>query len=142
MDTVIKNVYKYGKYYNPAWTHYRRDDANVSCDRCHRTQLKVSIGWDKYDLCMDCVDKLSMLYIQDVNPDPMTSTATFMMQEMYDYDSQLSKMSQGMYKESQGSKLWPFSTKPKPVTRMRQGMFKDKSKSYVCTTDMEQGMFD
>ena len=48
MDSVLLNVYHKGKYYNPAWSHYGHH-TNVICDRCKNSQLKVCIGWEKYD---------------------------------------------------------------------------------------------
>jgi hypothetical protein len=46
-DSILENIYKNGKYYNPAWTHYNIEKIFVTCDRCQRTQLNICIGWGK-----------------------------------------------------------------------------------------------
>lgn len=54
----LKNVVTYGKYYFPAGLHYFRT-CSVTCDRCKRTNLPACIGYTHYDLCMQCVDKVT-----------------------------------------------------------------------------------
>ena len=54
---IVKN----GKYYNPAWKHYHREDANVVCDLCGSKNLRTCFGSEDKDLCMDCVAKVSRL---------------------------------------------------------------------------------
>lgn len=61
MEHNFTNVVKYGKYYYPAWTHYKKENANVVCDRCAKTKLVVSIGLENTDLCLQCVDTVSKL---------------------------------------------------------------------------------
>ena len=51
-------IYKEGKYYNPASKHYEKTLTNVVCDRCYRNNLDMSIGWNSYDLCLDCVSDI------------------------------------------------------------------------------------
>ena len=58
MNNVFLNIIKNGKYYCPAWTHYDKQ-TSVVCDRCGSTQLVVCIGWDKYDMCLKCVDTIT-----------------------------------------------------------------------------------
>lgn len=53
MDAFMK-VYEHGTYYNPAQKHYR-EDIEVGCDRCLKTDIKVCLGYLEYDLCMTCV---------------------------------------------------------------------------------------
>jgi hypothetical protein len=91
MDSVILNVYNNGTYYNPAWKHYGHK-TNVVCDRCKTTQLKVCIGWNKYDLCMQCIDDVSR---HSCRPDPRDMT--LMVQSMFTEDRNMTYMSQGMY---------------------------------------------
>jgi hypothetical protein len=50
----------HGTYYYPAWKHYNRK-TKVFCDRCHRQNLRASIGYAQYDLCLLCVDELTRL---------------------------------------------------------------------------------
>lgn len=47
-----------GTYYYPAWKHYNRK-VNVVCDRCNRQNLRASIGYSQFDLCLSCVDELT-----------------------------------------------------------------------------------
>ncbi|AYV82002.1 MAG: hypothetical protein Homavirus2_6 [Homavirus sp.] len=58
MDDIYMKIYKYGTYYNPATNHYGAV-GSVNCDRCHRKLLDICIGWQTYDLCIEC--------IQDIN---------------------------------------------------------------------------
>jgi hypothetical protein len=50
----------HGTYYYPAWKHYNRK-TSVFCDRCHRQNLRASIGYANFDLCLLCVDELTRL---------------------------------------------------------------------------------
>lgn len=52
-NSILANIIKNGKYYNPASTRY---DSNtiVSCDRCFNNNLNICVGWRQYDLCMKC----------------------------------------------------------------------------------------
>lgn len=48
------DVYKYGKYYNPANKHY--DSVGwVGCDKCEKEHLDVCIGYEDIDLCLKCM---------------------------------------------------------------------------------------
>lgn len=112
MDSILLNVYTNGRYYNPAWSHYGRH-TNVICDRCKTTQLKVCIGWEKYDLCMKCADQLSKhteIYTED---DYDNKDITFMAQNMFRDNNRVhTYMAQNMYGD-----------RNQPLTRMSQGMF-------------------
>lgn len=57
MATVnnILDTYKYGKYYNPATSHYNNPTTTVICDRCGKQNLITAIGYDEFDLCLKCV---------------------------------------------------------------------------------------
>lgn len=97
MEHNFTNVVKYGKYYYPAWTHYKRENANVVCDRCAKTKLVVSIGLENTDLCLQCVETVSKLITKPKipidcipkDPIPMTRmeqgifTQTLMNQSMF-----------------------------------------------------------
>ncbi|ATZ81149.1 hypothetical protein BMW23_1106 [Bodo saltans virus] len=52
-------IYKDGSYYNPASSHYKPETTNVTCDGCQRQSLKVCIGWQDYDMCVNCIKKMS-----------------------------------------------------------------------------------
>lgn len=45
-----------GRFFYPAGVHYGNPDASVVCDRCKRSGIKTCIGYDRYDLCLPCVD--------------------------------------------------------------------------------------
>jgi hypothetical protein len=47
-----------GTYYYPAWKHYNRK-TNVFCDRCNKQNLRASIGFSQFDLCLTCVDNMT-----------------------------------------------------------------------------------
>ena len=86
-DTLI-NVYKYGQYYNPAYTHYKNPSACVSCDRCFKSNLKVSIGYRENDLCLKCAYIMSKSIGEQSNNNvlscaPKPHVATRMKQDMY-----------------------------------------------------------
>lgn len=54
------NIYKFGKYYSPAISHYNYTiNACVFCDRCLTQKLKICIGYEDKDLCMKCMKELS-----------------------------------------------------------------------------------
>ena len=58
MDQIFQNIRNHGTYYLPAWKHYGKY-VYVKCDRCGRNNLPESYGWDKYDLCIQCIDDIS-----------------------------------------------------------------------------------
>ncbi len=45
-----------GTFYFPAWKHYGNPETVVKCDRCERTELLTCVGYDRMDLCMNCVE--------------------------------------------------------------------------------------
>lgn len=64
MDTIsfskASKILSKGSFYNPASLHYPKvANPQVACDYCRRDKLAVSVGYKKYDLCMQCVDRLS-----------------------------------------------------------------------------------
>src|SRR5271154_5824803 len=58
-DHIYQNVCQYGQFYNPACSHYGYNSANVVCDKCKKHHLDVCVGYDKYDLCLKCVQEIS-----------------------------------------------------------------------------------
>lgn len=67
LTRIFFNVYKYGKYYNPATLHYvnvNADDTDecVGCDRCMEEDISACIGWGDYDLCLHCVCEINEQY--------------------------------------------------------------------------------
>lgn len=56
----VENIILNGKIYCPAYTHYGSNPLmNIKCDKCFRNQLKVSVGYQDYDLCMNCVEHIA-----------------------------------------------------------------------------------
>lgn len=80
-------ILKHGTYYNPAHLHYDNPNCLVACDKCNKTNLTIAIGYDKYDLCLLCVDTLSNnpLIQSAVNRELDPSLVTFMMQDTFEY---------------------------------------------------------
>src|SRR5437870_106990 len=109
MNSIFRNIYDNGKYYNPAYLHFGKV-IDVHCDRCKRNNIPVSIGWQEYDLCMKCVNDLIKIYSgkDQVYPKPMP---TKMMQNIY-YGEVVTNMMQDKYRN---------------VTFMRQNKFKDNN---------------
>ena len=122
-DTSVANtqlstaILERGQFYYPAGIHYGNPDAAVTCDRCRRTGLKASIGFDRFDYCLPCVEAvaasagrptISALPVLPVPRGPTSSRSdyfiTAMSQEM------LTLMAQDMFREQ-------------PRTRMMQNMF-------------------
>lgn len=44
-----------GTFYFPAWKHYNQETI-VNCDLCHKSGLVCSIGYQTFDLCLECVN--------------------------------------------------------------------------------------
>lgn len=64
-ELMYKQIYKYGTYYNPASKHYG-SNASVVCDRCHKSDLDICIGYESHDLCMPCIQEINSKYKQPV----------------------------------------------------------------------------
>ena len=56
---LIKQTLEYGTYYYPAKKHYNYNSPMIYCDNCGKCNLTACIGYEKYDLCLLCVDYLS-----------------------------------------------------------------------------------
>lgn len=75
------NVLTTGTLYYPAGsTHYGNFLANVCCDYCGRSQLKISIGENKIDICLPCADNLASAQSKH-RPTNMTQPMTRMLQD-------------------------------------------------------------
>lgn len=63
MDNVCINkgefmgLIRNGIYYNPATKHYGQEGI-VFCDLCKKQDLSICIGYDSYDLCLQCVQQV------------------------------------------------------------------------------------
>ena len=55
---IYQQTYDQGTYYNPSTSHYT-SSGSVTCDRCHKKNLDVCIGYKKCDLCMLCIHEIS-----------------------------------------------------------------------------------
>lgn len=58
-SNLMENICQYGTYYNPATKHYGGAANNVVCDKCHRNNLSVCVGWQTFDLCLKCVQDIT-----------------------------------------------------------------------------------
>ncbi len=123
----FKIVY-HGKFYYPASLHYNNEFSNIVCDKCHRNNLKVCIGWEKFDICIQCAHQIMFDYtgirynpdikIDDYKPIPR-QPLTLMMEDRYkiNTDRYLTRMAQDMYK------INDYNYKP-ILTFMLQDMYK------------------
>lgn len=65
----FENCVRYGKYFYPAVAHYYPGSI-VQCDKCLRTNLRASIGYQDIDLCLSCAMHVEM-NMQYQNPAPI-----------------------------------------------------------------------
>ena len=144
------DIYKNGTYYNPAHKHYPKQDrsqTNVVCDRCQKTNLGSSIGWQDYDLCLECtskVEKLAGSHLQRVTPKEDPGRLTYMMQGQFSTrmlqsqfrDSQaMTKMEQSLYTDL-------IEERGQPTTNMEQGMFRGQRRAGSSVSSSGQSTFD
>jgi hypothetical protein len=47
-----------GQFYFPAYKRYSSNPVNVSCSFCQKPKLICSIGYQSYNLCLECVQML------------------------------------------------------------------------------------
>ena len=77
------NVVKFGTFYNPASNHYA-NSLKVVCDRCKHNGLITCVGWQRFDLCLKCVEEVTTLdKTKDVSPKPSSGECTKMEQSQY-----------------------------------------------------------
>lgn len=95
----LEDVARHGTYFNPASDHYKNPDV-ILCDKCHKSNLQVCIGYQDMDLCLDCVKS-----ILDQQGDQDTQVRTLMMSSPTNPSGLMTKMETS-------------SAKPIPVTRM------------------------
>lgn len=57
------DVYRHGTYYCPASKHYEHQYSNpiVNCDMCNKQDISICIGYNKLDLCMLCMEKITSI---------------------------------------------------------------------------------
>lgn len=53
----LQLLFTNGSYYYPAGKHYNNVKAIVICDICKKENIIACIGYDKYDACLECVNK-------------------------------------------------------------------------------------
>lgn len=56
MENLFIDIYRFGKYYYPASSHYGDYNGIITCDRCLKEDIKCCIGWKEHDLCMACMN--------------------------------------------------------------------------------------
>lgn len=84
--TIIEN----GKFYYPASSHYTHNSHNshishnshnsiVICDKCGKSNLIACIGYMSEDLCLACVDSLTI----SLNPSSRSSASSHSTAQYY-----------------------------------------------------------
>jgi len=121
-EQIIKN----GNFYFPAWTHYNKNDANVTCDRCRRTNLKCCIGYNEYDLCLDCTEDVVQILNRPIKPIQSTYEPIIM-----------TEMEQNFIKPGMRTRMEQDFIRPQIKTKMAQRMYNDNT-----ITLMAQNMFE
>jgi hypothetical protein len=126
---IMIDICKYGIYYYPATKHYE-NGGQVSCDRCFKNYIDMSIGWKNYDLCLPCVNEINEQLKNRFNTKIMTN----MMQNQFDLNSSddnkiKTKMLQNQFN----------STEIK--TKMQQNQFNSKNENMFMTF-MHQDQFN
>ena len=112
-DLIVKSILNRGTFYYPASAHYGGAMV-VSCDLCRRSNLTACIGFDKYDLCLTCVERTTSAPsgLMMLRPPMPEAPTTLIMQ-----DSVVTKM-------MQDSVRFPATriqdSVPKPMTFMVQ----------------------
>jgi hypothetical protein len=112
-----------GVFYFPAGAHYGNPAAAVTCDRCRRTNISASIGFDRYDYCLPCVEAIiaivpansitrqeSLQMPRHVSPTVQPNiapTVTAMRQDMFrpSSESYMTLMAQDLFRADLGSRL-------------------------------------
>ena len=141
-------ILKNGTYYNPASKHYNFNSTNVVCDRCRKTGLDMCIGFESYDLCLQCVQDVNSQLKKQV-PIKQPEIATYMQQDQF---RPLTRMIQGQFATNMEQAQFKPQIKTnmeqaqfRPLTRMVQGQFQtyiDNSESdEECKTFMIQSQF-
>lgn len=133
MDKKIMQVFKNGKYYNPAKNHYNKDVC-VSCDRCMSTRLLTCIGYEDLDLCLQCVDTISKIIEKNQIQETQIKTDYLTYMENINRQSrptQVTRMSQGMYSPimndmSESTRI-SKNNNENILTKMSQGMYRQKN---------------
>ena len=118
-DIQAKHIIENGKLYMPATSHYAhlyQTKVVVSCDYCSKSNLKICVGLDQFDLCMDCAQRIADVFYNENN-----RTYTESLGNIRPYP--LSRMIQDSV------------TRQSPTTYMPTYMMQD---SIVATTNMMQ----
>jgi hypothetical protein len=110
---LSRAILERGAFYYPAGLHYGNPDTAVTCDRCRRTNLRCSIGFDRFDYCLPCVETVA-------NSLPLIVPS---------FDRPMGPMQNGPRSDS------PY------MTLMRSDMFTTAMASGMFTTRMEGNMF-
>lgn len=100
--TILKN----GSFFYPANKHYSFT-GSVTCDKCKSSNIQACVGYSTFDLCMNCVDRLTK---NNVPTPPKEKTTGFM----------TTNMMQNMY-SSNNNKIPRIG--PPMVTKMMQNMY-------------------
>lgn len=117
----FKKIIENGQLYYPANQRYG-SDKQVVCDRCKRNNLSICIGYEAYDLCLTCADKITPSG-QYINEKP---TMDYPTRDIFDRDM-VPKIDQDK----------PDFYKPIYTTRMEQNMFRNRNPTVVTLMAQE-----
>lgn len=126
-------IVELGRFYYPAWKHYNKQNANVTCDRCKRNRLTSCIGYMELDLCLPCADDVSSLISRKYDA---SYNKTFMEQDIFD---------------TRRNNRWNYTTmmelSMRDTSNQEQDIFSDYEDNYMpfpqkrFITKMKQNMF-
>lgn len=121
------NIVKYGRYFNPAKAHYQNAEC-VVCDRCHKTDLSICIGYEDYDLCFSCVEEVKRIMDRSKNHMNMTLMAQNQFRQI-----PLTKMEQHQYTDDNSKLTFMMQDQFRPniITRMSQRQFTNNNSGYI-----------
>ncbi len=144
-ESVFFDVINHGKFFFPAWKHYGNPNADVRCDRCYKSGLRCSVGYQDKDLCLDCTEivcdkNVSLLPKGPLNPHPQP------IMDPFSYPGPLNPHRQPPLPDPfLPQRPYPYVTRMaqdifKPdLTLMGQDMYRQGRGQYM--TNMEQNFF-
>ncbi len=113
-----------GVFYYPAGLHYGNPAAAVTCDRCRRTDIVASVGFERYDYCLPCVEAVACAQpAGSWRSNIDVSRQDVIVQQPRDrFESpHLTLMTQGIFTTAMVQGM--FSSRP-PATRMMDSMYR------------------
>ena len=127
-DSLFKNIIKNGTFYNPAAKHYSQLFVNVVCDKCKKSNLDMSIGWENYDLCLSCANNIKKdapFTVPDIMTkmmDPIGEVMTMMMGPIAEHQMPMTRMIEPIaeHQMPMTRMMGPIAEHQMPMTRMME----------------------